>query len=369
MDPKSEAGSEVRGPFDSIDTSVPGIQITERFPMLARQMSHLAILRGMSTDEADHGRARIYMHTGYKPGQGGLTYPGLGSIVSNELGEADFALPNFVTTGTPLNKYDFLTDPGYLGPRHGALVHYDPNRSLDNLQPAARPDEFQRRVAAVAAVDSEFLARYPVPVAEARRSVFERAVRLMSAEAALAFDLTREPDSVRDAYGQHAFQRGCLLARRLVEAGVPFIEVYSSNWDTHEKKAADEAAALMPVVDRGMATLVGDLSDRGLLDNTLVVWMGEFGRTPRMNRNGGRDHYAKAWSTVLAGGGIRGGQTIGRTDGSGSAVVERPISAIDFMATICRALGIDAARQINTPIGRPIQIVEKGATPIVELFD
>ena len=153
-----------------------------------------------------------------------------------------------------------------------------------------------------------------------------------------------------------------------MEAGVPFVEVYLSSWDGHSKAEADRAKGLMPLLDMGMATLLQDLKDRGLLDSTLIIWMGEFGRTPRLNRNAGRDHYARAWSTLLAGGGIKGGQVIGKTDTEGAAVVERPISVRDFMATVCRILGIDYSKKVATPNGRPIQLVDKGGRPIEELF-
>ncbi len=368
FDPKPDASSDFSGAFDAIDTTVAGIQICERFPAMARQIQHCALLRGMTTEEADHGRARIYMHTGYKPGFGGVSYPSLGSIASAEIGDEGAPVPNFVTTGTPLNKYDFVTDPGYLGPRHAALVHYDPSRQLENLEPLPSETEFRRRERVLREMESQFARDYRSRPAATHQAVFDRAVRLMRSANSQAFDISQEPDSVREAYGDHEFGRGCLLARRLVEAGVTFVEVYSANWDTHEQKSADEASALMPHIDRGMAVLIADLADRGMLDDTLVIWMGEFGRTPRINRNGGRDHYAKAWTTVMAGAGIRGGQAVGRTDRTGADVVDRPVSAIDFMASICQALGIDAKKELNTPIGRPVQLVAKDATPIAELF-
>jgi uncharacterized protein (DUF1501 family) len=159
-----------------------------------------------------------------------------------------------------------------------------------------------------------------------------------------------------------------LLARRLVEAGVSFVEVYLSNWDGHSKAEADRAKSLLGPLDQGMAALISDLKERGLLDSTLIIWMGEFGRTPRINNNAGRDHFARAWSTALVGGGIKGGQVIGKTDREGASVVDRPISVLDFMATVCQALGIDAGKKLETPSGRPIQIVERGAKPIAELL-
>ena len=368
FDPKPDAADNVRGEFKPIPTSVPGIQLGEKFPKLARLMEHAALLRGMSTEEADHGRARVYMHTGYKPGAGGLTYPGLGSIVSAELGRPEFPLPNFVVTGSPLGKYQFLTDPGYLGPRHQPLALADPSKGLDNLKPLAAPDDFDDRLSVLEQLEQSFAKTYKAEAADAHRTTLARAVQLLRSDKGKAFDLAQEPAAAREAYGDNYFGRGCLLARRLVEAGVPFVEVYLSNWDSHEKKVADQVKDLMTQVDLGMSALIGDLKQRGLLDGTLIIWMGEFGRTPRVNSNGGRDHYARAWSTLLAGGGLKGGQVIGKTDRDGAAVVEWPISVTDFMATVCQALGIDPTKRIDTPSGRPIRLVDKGANPIKELF-
>jgi hypothetical protein len=368
FDPKPDAADYVRGESKPIATAVPGIQICERLPKFARLMSHAAILRGMSTEEADHGRARVYMHTGYKPGLGGISYPGLGSIVSAELGDPDAPLPNFVVTGTPLNKHEFVSGPGYLGPRHQPLVMADPRKGLEDSKPLVPADDFNDRVSVLEQLEQGFARTTRSSAARAHETTLRRAVRLMCSNRGKAFDLDLERPETRAAYGDNGFGRRCLLARRLIEAGVPFVEVYLANWDSHEKKTADGVKELLPQVDQGMSALLGDLKDRGLLDNTLIIWMGEFGRTPRINHNGGRDHYARAWSTVLAGGGIRGGQVIGRTDKEAAAVVERPISVIDFMATVCRILRIDYTKKIMTPGGRPIGLVDRGANPIHELF-
>jgi hypothetical protein len=368
FDPKPDAPDSVRGDLQAIATSVPGIQISEKFPKLATLMQHAAILRGMSTEEADHGRARIYMHTGYKPGQGGVTYPGLGSTVSAELGRSDFPLPNFVVTGSPLVKSDFVSDPGYRGPKHQPLALRDLSKGLENVQPAVADDEFKERVAVLNRLEQGFARTYKAGPAEAHRTTLGQALELMRSDTARAFDQSLEPAAASAAYGTSHFGRGCLLARRLVEVGVPFVEVYLSNWDTHEKKTADDARDLMTQVDTGMAALIHDLKDRGLLDQTLIIWMGEFGRTPRINAKSGRDHYSRAWSTLLAGGGIRGGQVIGRTDAQAAAVQDRPISVRDFLATVCQILGIDPTKKVMTPIGRPIRIVDQGEKVIHELL-
>jgi hypothetical protein len=368
FDPKPEGNANVRGDLKPIATAVPGIQISEKFPKLAGSMKHMALLRGMSTEEPDHARARVYMHTGYKPGMGGVTYPGLGSIVSAELGRPEAALPNFVVTGTPLNKHDFVSSPGFLGPRHQPLVLRDPSKGLENLQPLVAADDFTDRLGVLEQLEQGFARQYRTGLAEAHQTMLARTVRLMRSDKAPAFDISREPEQARSAYGDTDFGRGCLMARRLVEVGVPFVEVYLQNWDTHEGPVAQAAKGLMTQVDQGMATLITDLKERGLLDSTLIVWMGEFGRTPNVRPDGGRDHYARAWSTVLAGGGIKGGQVVGKTDSGGATVTDRPISVGEFMATVCRVLGIDYMKEHRTASGRPIRIVEKGASPLDELF-
>jgi uncharacterized protein (DUF1501 family) len=366
FDPKPDARTEVRGELKAIPTAVPGVHVSEKFPTLAGLMSDIAILRGMCTEEPDHARGRMYMHTGYRPGIGGIEYPVLGSVVSAELGDADAALPNFVVTGSPLVKHEFVTTPGYLGPRHQPLALADPARGLDDLRPVAA--DFDDRVSVLKELERGFTRSRPVAVAEAHQTMVARTLRLIRSDKAKAFDVSKEPQADRAAYGETGFGRGCLLARRLVEASVPFVEVYLQNWDTHERPVAEAAKGLMTQVDRGMGQLLRDLKDRGLLDTTLVVWMGEFGRTPQVNRGGGRDHYSRAWATLLAGAGVRGGRVVGKTDANGASVTDRPIAARDFMATVCRALGIDAGKTIDTPGGRPVKIVEKGAKPVDELF-
>jgi hypothetical protein len=199
----------------------------------------------------------------------------------------------------------------------------------------------------------------------------------MHAKETKAFDLAEEPSARHEAYGKHKFGQGCLLARRLVEIGVPFVEVCYARWDHHQGLYTGRGAGtpaiqeMSAVADQGMAALISDLKDRGLLDSTLIIWMGEFGRTPKFQGQDGRDHYSKAWSALLAGGGIKGGQVIGRTDQLGAFVEDRPVSVIDFFATVCRLLGIDYTEQHQVePGGRPIAIVEKkGPKPITELFD
>ena len=368
FDPKPDAGADIHGGVGVVGASVPGIQIGGKFPRLAKLMHHGAIIRSMSTAEADHGRARVYMHTGYRLGAGGITYPGLGSTVSAELARPDSPLPNFVVTGQPLNKHDVIRDPGYRGPRHQPLVLADLSQGLENVTPGATPPEFDSRTQLLGKLDQQFARATQSSAAQAHLAGLTGALQLMRSDRRDCFDLSREPEASRRQYGDTDFGRGCLLARRLVEAGVGFVEVYLANWDSHTRPVAEKTRDLMMQVDLGMSALVADLNSRGLLESTLVIWMGEFGRTPRINSTGGRDHFSRAWSSVLFGGGIRAGQVIGSTDSTGSEVKERPVSVTDFMATTCRLLGIDYKKEVDTPAGRPVRIVDKGENLIHELL-
>jgi hypothetical protein len=390
FDPKPEAPVDVRGEFKAIETSVSGIRISEHFPRFAKLMRHGAILRGMSTLESDHKLATYNLHTGYRNRGGAVSYPSLGAIVSRELGKRDVALPNFVTIGRGPQE---ALGAGFLGPDEQPLAVTDPVRGLDFIEPAGTPEGFERRVELLRGFDAAFHAEYKSAAGETHHSGIERAVRLMNSRQKQAFDLSREPDAIRETYGPPphtaprpvgggkmagggerpgSFGQGCLMARRLVEAGVPFVEVVMGDgvgWDTHRDNFP-RTRALSLACDAAMSALVTDLQSRGLLDSTLVVWMGEFGRTPQCT-GGGRNHWSRAWSSVLIGGGIKGGQVVGRTDRDGAAVVERPISVSDFLATVCTILGIDYRKKNYPPgVDRPIPIVDtsKGVSVLTELL-
>lgn len=369
FDLKPDAPANVRGEFQPIATSVPGIQISEHFPSVSRLMQHSAILRSMSTQEADHQLASYHLHTGYQNRAGGISFPALGSIAAQELGNGEFPLPNYMVIGPGPRDG---TGAGFLGSRHQPLFIPEPTRGVANL--AARVDEvrFQRQFQLLEQLEQSFYQAYQAPAAQAHATTLQGAERMMRARETQAFELEREPAPNRDRYGPTSFGQGCLLARRLIEVGVPFVEVNmglgNDGWDTHVNDFP-RTRTLSAQVDQGMSALVEDLRDRGLLDQTLVVWMGEFGRSPQITTGGGRNHHPRAWSTVLIGGGIRGGQVIGRTDASAANVTERPISVVDFMATICQILGIDYTRNNLSPEGRPVRIVENcNVTPIRELF-
>jgi hypothetical protein len=387
FDPKPE--HENGGPWKPIDTAVPGIQIGPHLPKLARQMADCVVLRGMSTREGDHTRATYFMRTGYVP-QAPVQYPTLGSLFSKELCTPDAELPNFVSVA----PFQFLSPaafgPGFLGPQYAPLVvgegnafpgrmsnDYEKSLRVKNL---ASPSGINReqadaRLALLEGLEADFAAEHPGASPMSHRSAYQSAVRMMRSDAVKAFDLSQEADAVRDAYGRNQFGQGCLLARRLVERGVPFVEVSLNGvpggqgfgWDTHNNNF-DDVQKLCGVLDPAWGTLLEDLRTRGLLESTLVIWMGEFGRTPAINNSRGRDHYPNAWSTVLCGGGIRGGQVVGKTSADGRTVVDRPIPTADFLATACRALGIDPTKQNMSNVGRPIRIADPEAHPIEEIL-
>lgn len=363
-------GTTDGGEFGAINTSVPGIQICEQFPKLARQMQHMAILRSMSTPEREHARASYHVHTGYRMRNGGFIYPCLGAHVAKELGRTAAPVPQFVAiNGVTTNVRFRGMTAGFLGPEYQPLRILEPARGVSNVQPTVGMSEFAQQFSLLQDLERGFYQTHSVPAAQAHTTMLNRAARMMSAGELQAFDINREPESARSAFGTHTFGQACLLARRLVEVGVPFIEIGLSGWDTHGQNFPT-LRRLCPQVDDGMSALMQSLHERGLLDSTLLVWMGEMGRTPHLKtgNGGGRDHYSAAWSTVLAGAGIRTGQVIGRTDGEGAAVLERPIAVGDFLATICRALGINHRKQNEAPGSRPIRIVDQGEHIISELF-
>jgi uncharacterized protein (DUF1501 family) len=357
-------GTDNGGPFKPIATSASGVQISEHLPKIAQHMHEAVLLRGMSTGEGAHGRARYYLHTGYKEGLGGLVYPSLGSIVSQELGREDFPIPNFVSVGN--RSYG----SGFLGARHQPLVVNDAARGVENLKSLVDNKQFGSRVDLLQAMEDSFFRTHHAEAASDHKTTYGRAVQMMQSKEIKAFDLSQEPASVKSAYGATKFGEGCLLARRLIETGVRFVEVTLGGWDTHQNNF-ERVKNLSGIIDPAISGLLADLKTRGLLDNTLVIWMGDFGRTPKINARGaqpGRDHYPRAWTTAFFGGGIKGGQVIGRTDKEGATVEERPVSAIDFMATACKALGIDYTKQNTAANGRPVRIADKGANPVMELF-
>jgi uncharacterized protein (DUF1501 family) len=345
------------GDYQAVSTSVPGIQISEHLPSVAKQMKHLTLLRSMKTGDGNHRTATYLMHTGFRLGSGGgQAHPSLGAMVAADLGRPDFELPNYVAVGNALG-------PGYLGPKYAPLIVNDFERGLPDLKPLTSRIELDDRVSLVEELDRAFLSDYQANSTRAHQASLQKAVQLMHSDKTTAFELSRESDSVRDAYGRNRFGQGCLLARRLVEVGVPFVEVVLPGWDTHQG-APTRVKTLSQQLDPAFATLVADLKDRGLLDTTLVIWMGEFGRAPKT----GSQHYARAWTSVLGGAGLKTGHVVGSTDANGADVKDRPISSADFMATVCKALGMDYTKQYTSRGGRPMNKVDKSAQPVQQVF-
>ena len=356
------------GEFKAASTCVPGIQIVEQLPQLSQCMDDMAIMRSMKTEINDHYDAKYYLHTGYKRSTA-LEHPAIGCIASSQIGLPNDDMPAFVTIDAGYDRTDggrfYRSVPSYLGPQHAPLAVLDPFKGVENLKEAG--DDLDARLEMLAKSEKRFAQDYPAAAVGAKQAAFGRAVRLMRSKRASAFNLDEEPAKLRDAYGRHKFGQSCLLARRLLEAGVSFVEVFRRGWDDHGV-AAKNISTRAPWLDAGMSTLIRDLKVRGMLDDTLIVWMGEFGRTP----GDGGGHFCNAWSTVWAGGGIKTGQVIGKTSETGknpgSTVVERPISAPDYIATLCLALGIDIHQEFIAPGLRPMPLVEKTAQPIKELL-
>jgi hypothetical protein len=376
------------GPYKEIATAVPGIKISEHLPKIARFMNHMAIVRSMSTKEGDHTRATYFLRTGYLP-LGSIEYPPIGSLVAKELGNDESALPNCVSIAPYRSISPAAHGSGFLGPRYAPLMvadnglgfaiqnqNYEQSLKVNDLDlpKEVSQEQASARIDLLRGLEQQFVARHPGVTAKSHETAYERAVRLMRSSASKAFNLNEEPPVLRDAYGRNQFGQGCLLARRLIERGVPFVEVSlndTSNgglgWDTHQGNF-EAVKKLSQILDPAWATLMEDLRSRGLLDSTLIVWMGEFGRTPKINGQQGRDHFPNAWSAVLAGGGIKGGQVVGKTSPDGMTVVDRPVPVPDFLATACLALGIDPLKQNPSNVGRPIRIVDKVAQPIKEVL-
>ncbi len=361
FDPKP--GAPTGGPTQAIDTAVPGVRIAEPWTNTARVMNDLALIRSMTNREGEHQRATYQMHTGYLP-LGGVRYPSLGAVAAREIGPRESELPHFVSVG---NRFTTIGS-GFLGMAYAPFIVANPNQMPANSElPAGVNDRrFGRRLDLMRDLEQDFAETGGAARVRDHRALVGGAARMVRSPQLRAFDVSQERDAVRDRYGRTPFGQGCLLARRLVEAGVTFVEVELNGWDTHQNNF-ERTRTLSETADRGLAALVTDLRERRLLERTLVIWMGEFGRTPRINANTGRDHFPRAFSVALAGAGVRGGRVIGATSARGADVSERPVTVPDLFCTFCHALGIDPRRENMTPIGRPIRVVD-GGQPVRELF-
>jgi hypothetical protein len=391
FDLKPNAPDGIRGSFNPTATSVPGIRICEHLPLLACRADRYAILRSLTHTGVNHGTSAYHMLTGhihFSPGTlrhpSPNDYPSVGCAVSR-FGRQPKEVPAYVSLPSVLYDGDGGEvpgqGPGFLGQRYAPfLVNGDPTRSdfsLDTLKLPGDVDgpRFRGRMTLQAALDREAERVARLPAAQALDSHYERAFRLLQSPVTQrAFNLAAEPDRVRERYGQHHFGQSCLLARRLVEAGVPLVTVYwnspslttDQSWDTHVNSFNRLKDHLLPAFDRAMTALLEDLGGRGLRDETLVVWMGEFGRTPKINKNAGRDHWGFCQSALLAGAGVRGGQVYGSSDGSAAYAAELPVSPDDLAATVYHCLGIRLDQEMHDAQGRPLPLCS--GKPVVGLF-
>ncbi len=391
FDLKPHAPDGIRGEFKPIATNVPGIRICEHLPLLARRADRYAILRSVTHTGVNHGTSAYHMLTGHVHASPGTLrhpapsdHPSVGCAVG-KFGRQPRDLPSYVALPSVLHDGDGGEvpgqGPGFLGQRHAPfLVSGDPTRSDFSIASLTLPAEldqrrFQARIdlqTALAAA-SERLAEIPTTTAMGQH--YEQAFRLLQSQTAhKAFNLAAEPAGVRERYGLHHFGQSCLLARRLVEAGVPLVTVYWNaphiddlqHWDTHVNSFQRLKNQLLPHLDRGLTALLEDLEARGLLADTLVTWMGEFGRTPRINKNGGRDHWGFCQSALLAGGGVRGGQVYGSSDAAAAYAAELPVSPDDLAATLFHVLGVPESQEVRDSQGRPMPLC--AGKPVLRLF-
>ena len=358
-DPKP--GRPVAGEFDPINTSADGIQISGIFPKLAKQMHHAALIRSIAGTNGAHGRASYQLQTSYNE-SGNLVHPGIGSIVTHEkdrLGD----LPAFITVSGNARR------AGYLGQKCEAYYVGRPGEKDPYLAFPAGITQMRgnKRLDVLAKMNLRNARNLSAEESKSVNTATKEAVNLMRSPALKAFEFNGEDANTIARYGDTDFGRGALLARRLVETGVRFVQVNRGGFDTHN----NNFPAMQnhgDVMDPALASLVEDLAASGKLEKTMVIVLSEFGRTPRINNNAGRDHHARCFSCFMAGGGIKGGQVIGKSDEDAMMPAERPVNPHDLHASICYALGVDHSKEVETPLGRPMRLVSEGAKPVIELF-
>lgn len=361
FDPKPYAPIEYRGPFNAIETNVPGLLLSENLPQTAQIADKITVIRSMTHGEAAHERGTHNMFTGYRPSPA-LQYPSIGSVVSHEFGPRG-DLPPYVCVPQQPNPY---AGSGYLSARYGPFsLDSNPEAADFQVRDLSLPADvdharFQRRQQMLEAVDAHFRDLENSDVLDAMDQFYQRAYGLISSQAAReAFALSAEPDELRNQYGRNAAGQRMLLARRLVEAGVRFVSLVYGSWD-HHANIAGGAAGQLREFDQAYASLIRDLDQRGLLDRTLVLVTTEFGRTPKLNKDGGRDHWPRVFSIAMAGGGVHRGLAYGKSDATWSAVDDDPLTVEDFATTVYNQLGIVADKELVAPGGRPIEIVKGG---------
>jgi hypothetical protein len=367
FDPKP--GHANGGDAKTIPTTIPGIQISANLPKIAQATDDLCLIRSMTGKDGQHPRATFLMHTGYAPSPA-VKYPTLGSIVAKELGDPASDLPSFVRIFSDARggggNASAMGTAGILGVDYDPLLLQGAGSPPQNTALSTDDKRFARRLNLLDRLQDDYANHGGQQEVADHQKIYNQASRLVLSPKMTGFDLSKEPQKVREAYGSGGFADACILARRLVETGVTFVEISHGPWDTHQDNF-NRTKNLCGEIDQPFAALLADLKGRGMLDSTLVIWTGEFGRTPRINPNSGRDHFPRAFTSILAGGGVKGGQVIGSTDAGGDAVEDRPVSVNDFLRTTCNSLGIDADKQNMSSIGRPIKIVDGGEV-VKEVF-
>jgi hypothetical protein len=372
FDLKPDAPHEIRGDFNPISTSVSGIQICEHLPRTAQIMGEVALVRSLTHELGNHDTGARYLLTGHRPAPA-VEYPSMGSIIARETGFAGAMPPYLAIPNDGVGGDSRAAKAGYLPGAYAAFsVGGDPSRGDYKVRDLDAPEgvSFQRsqhRQSMLKTIDDFSRGIEEGPATESRDAYYEQAYRLItSPQAKAAFNVSQESGATRERYGRSRIGTGCLLARRLVESGARFVTVVDTGWDTHQQifKALPDAlfpgSGKLPALDRAYSSLITDLKERGLLETTLVVLMGEFGRTPKLNSQGGRDHWPRAGSVCLAGGGVRGGQVIGATDAYGEVPVERPVRPEDVAFSMLKLLGVDPAKEYLAG-NRPLKIMAEGS--------
>jgi len=378
-------GRPTGGEFRPIDTTATGVQISEHMPRTAEQMRHLAIIRSLSTREGDHNRGTQLMHTSYTPSP--ITqHPSIGSVAAHEIprlqGYRPISLPSYISVGGGRGA----EGPGFLGMNYAPFTVQNPGAPPENIRPpqglgkneTESMERVQRRRRLFYEVEDQFMtSRAPhlsaqdrarfADASKAHQELYHKGFSLVASSEGRVFDLRNEPARLQEEYGNNNFGRAALLARKLVEAGVSAVEISLGGWDTHNQNFTALSQRQLPTLDRAMGALVKDLVDRGMWQNTVLLWMGDFGRTPRINQNAGRDHWPQCWSVVVGGGAIRGGQAYGATDADGMRVDRDRVSVGDVFATVFRGLDIDPTRQVRDAIGRPFNLAGDNGRPIAGL--
>ena len=349
--PKSKNGGSTK----AIQSNVSGIELAENLPLLSQQMDKVTLIRTLTSKEGNHNRASYLMHTSYPP-TGVVKHPSFGAITVKELGGAkEFELPYFISISGPSYSAEFL------GKEYSPYVIKDVNKPLENIAKFKDVDDsrFTKRLELLNEMESSFYSEKGLEDIKERQVIYDKSVKMMNSPLIKAFDLSEESDVMRKAYGENDFGKGCLMARRLVETGVKFVEVTLDGWDTHQDNFT-RSASLCKQLDPAFSTLISDLSQRGMLERTLVLCLGEFGRTPAINANEGRDHYPDAFACAVAGGGIRGGRVYGETNDDGNQIVSNKVTPGNLFATLSHQLGIDYNKVIYSPQGRPLTYVNEG---------